>query len=86
MKQIQIVPNIWRFRLTKDYHENNNKNNVALKLNKVNAMLTKLRHRLDIKTLISVSMHCLSPIYAMLHLFNWKTLIQLKGFIFFFIT
>ena len=59
MKQIQIFPNIWGFKLTKDYHENNNKNNVALKLNKVNAVLTKLRHVLDIKTLISVY-HALS--------------------------
>ena len=50
-------------------------NHVAFKLNKANAMLSKLRHVLDTKTLRSVY-------YALfeLHLFGQKTLIQLKGF------
>ena len=43
-------------------------NHVAVKLNKANAMLSKLRHVLDIKTL------------RLFHLFGHKTLIQLKGF------
>ena len=45
-------------------------NHVALKLNKANAMLSKLRDVLIF----------LSPICAMLHLFGHKTIIQLKGF------
>ena len=46
---------------------------MALKLTKANAMLSKLRHVLDIKTL--KTMLYLSPIYAMRHLFGHKTLI-----------
>ena len=53
-------------------------NHVAVKLNKADPMLSKLRQVLDIKTLRSVP-H-LSPICAMCHLFGHKTLIQLKGF------
>ena len=50
---------------------------MALKLNKANAMLSKLRHGLGTKTL--------KPVYyavfeSMLHLFRYKTLINLKGF------
>ena len=48
-------------------------NDVALKLNKTNAMRSKLRHVLDIKTVMS----------AILHLFSHKTLIQLKGVIYY---
>ena len=48
-------------RLTRKQHINH----VALKLNKANAMLSKLRHVLDIKTLRSVSFvlcfTCLGP-------------------------
>ena len=55
-------------------------NHVALKLNKANAMLSKLRHVLDIKTRGQSVMLYLSPIYAMFHLFGHKTLIQSKGF------
>ena len=53
-------------------------NHVALKLNKANAMLSKLRHVLDIKTLRSVYYAIFDPICATLHLFGHKTLIQLK--------
>ena len=58
-------------------------NHVALKLSKANAMLSKLRHVLDIKTLRlwgQSTILYLSPICAMLHLFEHETLIQLKGF------
>ena len=48
-------------------------NHMALKQNKSNVMLSKLRNVLDIKTLRS----------AMLHLFVHKTLIQLKGIIYY---
>ena len=43
-------------------------------------MLSKLRHVLDIKTLSSVYYAIFESIYAVLHLFGHKTLIQLKGF------
>ena len=80
MKQIQS--NIWEFkRLT----WKQDINHVALKLNKANAMLSKLRHLMDIKTLRSVYYAIFEPyvecyVSAMLHLFGHKTLIQLKGF------
>ena len=57
---------------------------VALQLNKASAMLSKLRHLLDIKTLRSdYTLQYWSPIYAMLHLSERKTLIQFKGFIYY---
>ena len=56
-------------------------NHVTLKLNITNAMLSKLRHVLDIKTLRSAYYAIFeSYSYAMLHLFRPKTLIQLKDF------
>ena len=42
---------------------------MTLKVKKANAMLLKLRHVLEIKTLRLVIMPYLSPIYAILHLF-----------------
>ena len=48
-------------------------NHAALKLNKANAMLSKLRH------VCQSTMLYLSPICATLHLFGHKTIIQLKG-------
>ena len=57
---------------------------VALQLNKANAMLSKLRHLLDIKTLRSdYTLQYWSHIYAMLRLSGRKTLIQFKGFIYY---
>ena len=55
-------------------------NYVTFKSNKVNA---KLRHDLDIKTLRSVTMQYWSAIYVTLHLFEHKTLIRLKGFVYY---
>ena len=52
MKQIQS--NIWEFKLKKKLTWKQQINHVALKLNKANAMLSKLKHVLDIKTLRSV--------------------------------
>ena len=50
-KQIQIQSDIWEFKiLTWKQHINH----VALQLNEVNAMLSKLRQVLDIKTLRSI--------------------------------
>ena len=59
-------------------------NRVALKLNKANAMSSKLRHVLDIKTLWSTCYAIFEShlCYASL-LFGHKTLIQLKGFIYY---
>ena len=56
-------------------------NHLALNLNKANTLLSKLRQVFDIKTLRSVCY--VSPIYALLHLFRCKTLIQLKGFVYY---
>ena len=54
-------------------------NNVALKLNKANAMLSKLRHVLDIKTLRSVY-YAIFESHLWYTLFVWAQNTQLKGF------
>ena len=48
-------------------------NHVALKLNKANAMLSKLRYVLDTITLSQSVVQYLSLFYAMLHFFGHKT-------------
>ena len=53
---------------------------MAIKLNKANAMLSKLRHVLDIKTLASKIIQFLNSIYAMPLLFGLKTITQIKDF------
>ena len=53
-------------------------NHVAIKLNKGNAMLSKLRHILHKRS--QPLMQYLNPIYSMLHSFGHKTLIQSKDF------
>ena len=53
-------------------------NHVAIKLNKGNAMLSKLRHILHKRS--QSLMQYLNPIYSMLHSFGHKTLIQSKDF------
>ena len=53
-------------------------NHVAIKLNKGNAMLSKLRHVLHKRS--QPLMQYLNPIYSMLHSFGHKTLIQSKDF------
>ena len=55
-------------------------NHVALELSKANAMLAKLRHVLDIKTLRSVYYVIFEPHLCYASLVWAETLIQLKGF------
>ena len=55
-------------------------NHVVLKLDKANAMLSKLRHVLDIKTLRSVYYAIFESHLCYASLVWHKTLIQLKGF------
>ena len=53
---------------------------MAIKLNKPNAILSKLRHVLDIKTLKSKIIQFLNSIYVMPLLFGLKTITQIKDF------
>ena len=63
----------------------NNRFLIAIKLNKVNGILSKLRHFIDRKTLKSIY-HAiyaiLNPIYITPHLFGHKLQIQLKDYLF----
>lgn len=53
---------------------------MAIKLNKPNAILSKLRRVLDIKTLKSKIIQFLNSIYVMPLLFGLKTITQIKDF------